>query len=483
MEDKRTLSIKEKVLKINLDPRIYGSFAEIGAGQDTAANFFKAGGASGTIAKTMSAYDMSFSDAIYGKSGRYVCQPRLMKMLNKEFKLLPTRLKNRKEDTNFFAFANTVETLNFHRTNQGHGWLGCSFQLTPESRPNTCVIHVVLHDIENIRQQNALGILGVNLIYACFYYFQDPNAFLDSLSDNINPGRVEIDMFSLEGPDFEHVDNRLMALKLVSKGLTNATMFSSDGNVLQASEALYKKNILILRGRFRPITKVNIDMLKKGIKQFLSDPDVDEHKTIILSELTTNSLNASGEIDEVDFLDRVDLLCSQGQTVMISNFREFYKLSDFLVQFNKKRKIGIIVGVYALEKIFDPKYYDQLNGGILESFGHLFGNNVKLYVYPAQELNGTKIFNLTNFKNQLSKSLQNLFEYLLLNDKMEEIRGVNKKLLPILSDNVLKMIQTGEEGWEQYVPTKVSTLIKDNCLFDYPCTLDQFDRARSKRRK
>ncbi|MEX0812099.1 MAG: hypothetical protein WD048_07765 [Chitinophagales bacterium] len=483
MEEKRTLSTKEKALKINLDQRIYGSFAEIGAGQDAAANFFKAGGASGTIAKTMSAYDMSFSDAIYGKSGRYVCQPRLQKMLDKEFSLLPVRLKERIEDTNFFAFANTVETLNFYRTNQGHGWLGCSFQLTPESRPNTCVIHVVLHDIENIRQQNALGILGVNLIYACYYFYQDPNAFLDSILDNINPGRVEVDMFSLEGPDFEHVDNRLMALKLVSKGLTNAAMFSSDGSVLQASEALYKKNILVLRGRFRPITKVNIDMLRKGMKQFLADPEVDEKKTVVMSELTTNALNASGEINEADFLDRVDLLCSQGETVMISNFKEFYKLSEFLGRFNRKRKIGIIVGVYALERIFDPQYYKNLSGGILESFGHLFGNNVKLYVYPAQELNGDKIFNLSNFKERLPESLQNLFEYLVGNDKLEKIKRVNKKLLPIFSDNVLKMIQTGEEGWEEFVPPKVATLIKDNCLFDYPCTLDQFDRARSNKRK
>lgn len=483
MDNKRTLSTKEKALQINLDTRVYGSFAEIGAGQDTAANFFKAGGASGTIAKTMSAYDMSFSDAIYGKSGRYVCEPRLMKMLKKEFSLMPVRLENRKEDTNFFAFANTVETLNFHRTNQGHGWLGCSFQLTPESKPNTCVIHVVLHDIENIRQQDALGILGVNLIYACYNFQQDTNAFLDSILDNLDSGRVEIDMFRLEGPDFEHVDNRLMALKLVSKGLTNATMFSSDGSVLQASEALYKKNALILRGRFRPITKVNIDMLRKGSKQFLANKNVDKDKTIVISELTTNALNAEGEINESDFLDRVDLLCSQGENVMISNFREFYKLSEFISRHNKTREIGIIVGVYALERIFDESYYKNLSGGILESFGHLFGQNVKLYVYPAQELKGDKIYDLSNFKERLPKKLYKLFDYLIENDKLEEIKRVNKKLLPVFSDNILKMIQTGEEGWEEFVPTKVANLIKDNCLFDYPCTLDQFDRAQFNKRK
>lgn len=483
MENKRTLSTKEKALRLNLDQRIYGSFAEIGAGQDTAANFFKAGGASGTIAKTMSAYDMSFSDAIYGKSGRYVCEPRLMKMLKKEFSLMPVRLENRKEDTNFFAFANTVETLNFHRTNQGHGWLGCSFQLTPESKPNTCVIHVVLHDIENIRQQDALGILGVNLIYACYYYQQDSDVFLDSISDNLDTGRVEIDMFRLEGPDFEHVDNRLMALKLVSKGLTNATLFSSDGSVLQASEALYKKNALILRGRFRPITKVNIDMLKKGLNHFLNDPEVKKEKTIVISELTTNALNASGEINEADFLDRVDLLCSQGENVMISNFREFYKLSEFLSSKNKTKKIGIIVGVYALERIFDETYYENLSGGILESFGSLFNKNVKLYVYPAQELEGDKIYNLSNFKERLPKKLYKLFDYLMENDRLEEIKRVNKKLLPVFSDNILKMIQTGEEGWEEFVPSKVASLIKENCLFDYPCTLDQFERAQFKKRK
>lgn len=483
MKDNRTLSTKEKALRINLDLRVYGSFAEIGAGQDTAANFFKAGGASGTVAKTMSAYDMSFSDAIYGKTGRYVCEARLLKMLDKEFSLMPIRLENRKKETNFFAFANTVETLNFHRTNQGHGWLGCSFQLTPESKPNTCVIHVELHDIENIRQQDTLGKLGVNLIYACYYLYQDPNAFLDSILDNLNTDRVELDMFRLEGPDFEHVDNRLMALKLVSKGFTNATMFNSDGSVLQASEVLYKKNVLILRGRFRPITKVNIDMLRKGVKHFMDDPEIAKDKTLVMSELTTNALNASGEIDESDFLDRVDLLCAQGESVMISNFREFYKLSEFLSKYNKTGKIGIIVGVYALERIFDEEYYKNLSGGILESFGHLFGNNVKLYVYPAQELKGDRIYNLSNFKERLPKNQRKLFDYLMENDKLEEIKGVNKKLLPVFSDNILKMIQTGEEGWEEYVPAKAAKLIKDNCLFDYPCTLDQFDRAKLNKRK
>ena len=321
----KNLGTKQKALRINLDRRIYGSFAEIGAGQDVAANFFKAGGASGTIAKTISAYDMAFSDAIYGEepSGRYVCEPRLVKMLNREYKLLNVRLTESASEKMFFAFADTVAALNYQKTNDPHGWIGLRFQLRPDSEPNDVIIHVRMKDNDNILQQQALGVIGVNLVYGCFYYHEQPEILLQSLMDDLHTDRIEIDMIRFAGPDFADVDNRLMSLYLVKKGFTNAALFGPDGNVMNPSEAFYKKHILAVRGRFRPVTNVFVDMLKKGQMQFENEPDVDDDKVVVLSELTLRSLQSGDEeINEKDFLDRVDILCSLGQTVLISNFHE-----------------------------------------------------------------------------------------------------------------------------------------------------------------
>ena len=334
----KSIGTKQKALQINLDRSIYGSFAEIGAGQDVAANFFKAGGASGTIAKTISAYDMAFSDAIYGEeaSGKYVCEPRLMKMLNREFKLLNVRLTESASEKRFFAFADTVSALNFQKTNDAHGWIGLRFQLTPNGGFNDVVIHVNMLDNDNILQQQALGVIGVNLLYGCYHYHEDPEKLLLSLLDDLNKDRIEIDMIRFEGPDFKEVDNRLMSLYLVKHGYTQAAVFGPDGKVMQPYDALAKKHIVAVRGRFRPVTNIFSDMLKKGVAQFEQEPDVDDDKICVLSELTLKSLeNEKHKIDEKDFLDRVDILCSLGQTVLISNFHEYFKLVDFLSQFSK----------------------------------------------------------------------------------------------------------------------------------------------------
>ncbi|MDX2002444.1 MAG: hypothetical protein SFW35_08425 [Chitinophagales bacterium] len=480
-DDFRTLTVKEKALKVNLDERIYGSFAEIGAGQEIAANFFKAGGSSGTIAKTMSAYDMRFSDAIYGKSERYVSEPRLNLMLQHEYDLLGERLEHRKSNTCFFSLADTIETLNFKRTNRGHGWLGLRFQLSPETPPNDCVLHIVMHDNDNISQQQAIGIVGVNLLYGCYYLYQDPEALLNSLVDNLQPGRIEVDMFRLTGPDFQNVDNRLMSLKLVKNGLTNATMFGSDGNVLQPSEALYKKNVLVLRGRFRPVTKVSMDMLTTAKTQFLQELDIQREEMLLLSELTLTALNPQGNIDEKDFLDRVDILCSLGQTVMISNFREFYKLAHYMSGYTRNKKLGIILGFNTLDKIFDNKYYSELRGGILESFGILFGNNVKLYVYPTIDSETGQLLTLQDFA--MPVKLAGLFQYLKDNDKIEDLKGANKEVMHIISDNVLAMLKTAEPGWEDLVPPQVINMIKIKCLFDYPCSLEEKQKAEALERQ
>ena len=467
----KNIGTKQKALRLNLDRRIYGSFAEIGAGQETAAIFFKAGGASGTVAKTMSAYDMTFSDAIYGTevSGRYVVESRLMKMLSKEYSLLEKRLSEKRgADTTFFAFANTVVALNYQKTNEGHGWLGCRFQSDPLTPPNDVVIHVRLLDNENLLQQQTLGVIGVNLIYACFYYAKSPETLVVSLMDDLSPERIQIDTIRCSGPDFTQVDNRLMSLYLVKNGFTDAALFGPDGQVLQPKEALYKKHVVVMRGRLRPVTNVQLDMIDNGVKQFLEEPDVDKDRVMMISELTLHNLKANDQgIDEKDFLDRVDILCSLGQTVMISNYHEYYRLIAYLSRLTRL-KIGLIMGIPNLEYIFEEDHYDFLPGGILESFATLFSRKVKLFVYPT--LRNGKIYTCSQF--QLSPHLEPLFQYLKKNDKIEDITDYNEQNLHISTDHVLEMIQAGEEGWEAMVPANVAKQIKDNCLFGYPCEVE-----------
>lgn len=467
MEEIKKLTTQEKALRINLSKSIYGSFAEIGAGQEVAANFFKVGGASGTIAKTMSAYDMKFSDAIYGVCDRYVCEDRLIQMLDHEYSLLPERLPTRIKDTRFFSFADTVEVLNFERTNQGHGWIGLRFQLAPEGPFNDCVVHVKMHDNDPIQQQISLGILGVNMIFGCMF-MREPEEIINSLLDGLTSRRIEVDMFRINGPDFKQVDNRLMALKLVKNGLTRAAMFGPDGTVMQPSEALYKKNVLVLRGRFRPVTHVNVDMLLAARRHFKREPDVDKSRMVVLTELTLNDLSSDGQIDEKDFLHRAEIICSLGQTVMVSNYFEYYRLVDYLSKITKGKKIGLVLGIYALQKIFEEKTYDKIRGGILESFASLFGTNVKLYIYPSLRYGTSELFTLEDFEKELPENLRPLFRYLIANNKLEDIRNANISNLNIISDNVLAMIRKGEEGWEKFVPTKVAEAIKENGLFDYP---------------
>ncbi|MCS6968387.1 MAG: TonB-dependent receptor [Cytophagales bacterium] len=466
--DEALMGTRQKALKINLDKRIYGSFAEIGAGQEVAAIFFKAGGASGTIAKTMSAYDMTFSNAIYGEAKRYVCQERLLKMFQHEYDLLVERLdKKRGEYTNFFVFANTVEALNYQRTNQGHGWIGVRFQLAPRTTPNDAVVHVKMHDNDPILQQQALGIIGVNLIYACFYLHDDPEAMLKSLMDNLSRNRIEVDMFRLTGPNFKHVDNRLLSLQLVQHGLTEAAMFGPDGNVLQASEAFYKKNVLVLRGRFRPLTHVNMDMLEKGYNMFIHEQGVTPENTLRIAELTLQDLKAADpEIDEKDFLDRVDILCSQGLTVLISNYQRYHKLIGYLAT-QTKQQIGVILGIFNLKNIFDESLYEQLSGGILEAFSTLFKKNVRLYVYPFLDQQTKTLYTCENF--ELPESLRYLFVHLITNHRIRDIKNVNLSILHIISDRVLEMIKEARPGWEEMVPEEVARLIKEKCLFGYPC--------------
>ncbi len=467
MEDKKGLTTQEKALQINLDRTIYGSFAEIGAGQEIAANFFKVGGASGTVAKTMSAYDMKFSDAIYGHCERYVCEDRLIQMLDHEYPLLAERLPDRVKDSRFFSLADTVEALNFNHTNQGQGWIGLRFQLRPESEPNECIIHIKMHDNDTLLQQYAIGIVGVNMVYAC-QFLSDPEEIMLSLTDGLSSKRIEIDMFRISGPDFKHVDNRLMALKLVKNGMTKAAMFGPDGEVMQPSEMLYKRNVLVLRGRFRPVTHVNVDMLLASRRMFKRDPDVDKKNMSVITELTLNDLNLDGKLDENDFLSRADLLGAMGQSVLISNYFEYYRLVDYLSKITRGRKIGIIMGIYALQRVFEEKTYENIRGGILECFASLFGTNVKLLIYPSLKAGTTnELFTLKDFEETLPLNLRSLFRYLLDNNKLEDVKDADTEHLSIISDNVLDMIHNNETGWETYVPRRAEEVIKEHGLFGY----------------
>lgn len=469
------IGTKQKALAINLDPRIYGSFAEIGAGQDVAANFFKAGGSSGTIAKTMSAYDMTFSDAIYGvqQIKRYVSEQRLISMLDHEYGLLIERLaEQRGGTTTFFAFSDTMSALNYHKTNEGHGWMGVRFQLEPNGAYNDVVLHVKLLDNDNNLQQQAVGVLGVNLMYACFYFYENPLVFLLSLMDDLSKDRIQIDMIRFEGPNFTKVDNRLMSLHLVKYGFSDAALFGPDGKNQQPSEVLHKKHTVVIRGRFRPLINVHMDMLNTGVKQFLQEPDVDKTNVIVIAELTLQALQErdaveTAEIDEKDFLDRVDILCSLGQTVLISNFHEYYKLVAYLSTITKL-KMGVVLGYPNLEYIFSEEHYKELPGGILESFAALFSRNVKLFIYPT--LRDGMIMNCLRFYPP--PHLIDLYRYLISNNKIEDIRHYHEKNLNVQTDKVLQLIKEGASGWEEFVPAEVAAMIKVRCLFGYPCAVE-----------
>ena len=397
MTNNVTLTAGQKALQINLDESIYGSFVEIGAGQEVVRHFFKAGAASTTIAKTMSAYDRDFSDAIYGKEddSRYVCKSRLEKMLDHEYQLLDERLDRKKySKSKFFTYADTISTINYSKTLKGHGWIGVRFQSDPKKKPSDFIIHIILNDQDAKLQQETIGIIGTNILHACFNE-KDPKEILKRAYDNLEKDQFEIDMVEATGPNFKDVDNRLLSLTLVKERMTNAVIFTPDGKNKQPSDILYKKNILTMRGSFRPVTKVNIDMLENGLTAFESSKRVNKEKIQILFEITLSNLKTDGEVDEQDFLDRADILCSLGYTVMISNYKKFYKIIEYLSQFTKSR-MGVILGVDNLVDMFEEKYYRNLNGGIMEAFGVIFTRDIKFYLYPYKPNNITKLLNSNN---------------------------------------------------------------------------------------
>jgi hypothetical protein len=456
----------QKALRINLDPRWYGTIAEIGAGQEVVRWFFRVGGAAGTVAKSISAYDMAVSDAVYGKADRYVSMGRLQGMLDKEFQLNVERLDDDRGDTNcFFAFADTVVARSYRGGNECHGWMGVKFQAQPHDEPSQIVMHVRMLDVEAWLQQEALGIVGVNLLYGAFFEHHEPERLIESLLDGLTVGRIEIDMIQFRGIEFRGVDNRLMALKLVQLGLSGVAMFGPDRAVLQPSEVLRKKAVLVERGSFRPPTHVNIDMLETAQARFEQDPAVAGKPVLQLTEITMRNLLAGGqEVDRRDFLARAELLAACGKTVLITDYFEYYRLAAYIAQRTTER-IGIVMGVPSLIDLFDEKNHAQLPGGILESFGRLFKNELKLYVYPYKPQPDDELKTVYDIKVQ--QELQPLYDYLFGRGSFVHLDNYRPEYLPIFSRDVLRRIAAQDESWESMVPAECAELIKRRAFFGY----------------
>ncbi len=464
-EFENIFSIENKCTRLNLNENIYGTFAEIGAGQETVRHFFRAKNPKGTIAKTLSAYDKDFSDAIYGldPQNRYVTEYRLKSMLRYETKLIEKRISRIKHPNKmFFSFANTIATIDWAKKYKGHGWLGIRFQRAPKQEYSEIILHVQLHENSAAHQQVSLGAMGVNLIYAAYYQSDDPKEVIKHLYDHLDTGKIEIDAINFTGPIFEKVDNRLMSLHLVKNEITDAVMFSKEGNNILPANALYKKNLLTLRGSFRPVTNINLDMYRTARKLFLQEKDVKKENTVVIFEMTLNNLKSEGEIDEKDFLDRADLLCASGQTVMISNFQEYYKVVEYFSQYTKA-KLGLVMGVDNLEDIFNEKYYRQLSGGILEAFGKLFFKSLKVYLYPMLDPETGEIINSNNLK--VHPRIKELYKFFKDNKRVVDITDYKKEYLSIHSRKVYDMIIEGDPKWEKMVPDLTAKLIKEKHLF------------------
>jgi hypothetical protein len=462
-----TRSTLNKALRINLDEKKYGTIVEIGAGQEVARQFFLAGAAAGTIAKTMSAYDMKFSDAIYGvqEDRRYVSKARVKAMMQQEFDLVVDRVGDiRSKSSRYFSYAATVAAKSFNRNNECHAWCGVRVQMYPGAKPSTITIHVRMHDKNAEAQQLALGDLGVNLIYGAYYYFEDPKNIIDSLTDNIDKGRVEIDAIEFEGPYFEDIDNRAINLHLIRSWKTRAIMFKPDGSVAVPADMLYKKNVLTIRGSFRPVTNLNVDMIEQGKKSFMTLEGVKPENTIAIAEISLN--DASGhdaKVPEADTIARVQLLNSLGYNVMISDYTRYFSLRAYFRQYTKLQ-IGIVVGMINIKQIFDEDSYRGVEGGILEGFGKLFPDHTRLFVYPELNEHGE----LNEFtKVTVPEHLRFLYQHLLENGFISGIDCSDLQLFKIYSREILQQLANGPGAWEQQLPEGIAEQIKQHKFFGY----------------
>lgn len=467
--DKRVSSrnTREKALQINLDQKKYGTIAEIGAGQEVARNFFVAGAAAGTVAKTISAYDMTFSNAIYGiqEDGRYVSKPRVLAMIEQEFDLVLERIgESRPKSSRFFSYAATVAAKSFNRNNECHAWCAIRVQMYPGAKPSDIVIHVRMFDDNAEAQQQALGVVGVNLIYAAYYYFEDPKKIIDSLTDDLKPNRIEIDSIELSGPYFEDIDNRAKNIHLIRSWKTRAVIFTPDGNVSIPAELFYKKNVLTTRGSFKPVTKLNVDMIKQGHKSFLEMANVKKDNTVLIAEISINDHHGhDANVSEEDLLERVKLLNLLGYNVMISDYTRYFSLRAYFRQFTQL-EIGIVVGMINLKQIFNEDFYKNLEGGILEGFGKLFPDHTRLFVYPELNENG-ELNDIT--KVIVPDNVHHLYLHLRENGFIKGIDSSDHSLFDIYSREVLEQVNQGRGDWENMLPEGVADEIVKNRLFGF----------------
>lgn len=465
LENKKNVKLtQQKALEVNLDSSIYGTVVEIGAGQETARQFFSAGAAAGTIAKTMSAYDMKVSDDVYGKVGRYVSRERCVQMLQHEYDLVVNRLQESRETpTQFFAYAATVTARSYSQKNECHGWIGVRRQSSPSSEPSEIILHVRMLDDTNREQSEALGILGINLVYAAFYYSDDPQKIIESLQDGMgHDRRIEIDLIHFSGPDFEQVENRLMNLHLIRSWACRAVMFDPCGESVVPASALRKKDTIVLRGSFKPPTNVHLDMMNSAVKHFSKEEGVDEDNIIRVAEITMNEIYSQSDEDDADFLARVDLLNQLGFSVLISDYLRFFRLRSWIRRYTQKR-IGITLSVLDFDYLFAEKYYDGLEGGILEAFGKLFSDNTNVYVYPT--IRDGKLISLENA--DVGKDLSYLMQHLIHNRAMVSADIVDVHNLDISAREVLKDLRKGRGDWEQKVPSVIAKSIIDNKLMGF----------------
>ncbi len=458
------VNTEQKALEINLDQSIYGTFSEIGAGQEVARNFFKVGAAAGTIAKTMSAYDKTVSDAIYGaeRSGRYVCESRLYKMLDHEWELLEERLRTVKTDCKFFVFADTVTTINYSKTIKGQGWLGVRFQLVPGDEPSEIVIHTKMHDQATVLQQDAVGILGVNLMYAIYNYNNDIAKMVVSLMDHLE-NRISIDLIRFNGPAFAKIDKTMVSLYMVAFGLTDVTVFDEEGLSIHASEFLYRNSLMVVRGNFKPPTLVTQDVIKSSFSQFKKQKGVNKERAHLITEITLDYLkSSSGEVDAEDFKMRAELLRSLGYKVLISNQNNHEQLINYMSD-QKIKHLGLVIGVRELEEIIREKYDYNQDGRLLVALGELFNKNIKIFVYPALD---QKTGHLITAKNlSVPVGMKHLYQHLLESKQIVEVVDYNAEILDIYPSDVLNKLKTNDKSWESMVPKRVKKTIKDHKFF------------------
>ena len=460
MADRKKLSTYQKALAINLDLERYGVFAEIGAGQETANWFFRVSGSAGTVAKTISAYDMTMSDALYGKVSRYVSQSRLHSMLTYEYDLLDERLgAERGKSTTFFSFCNTVRARGYQDSEECFGWIGVRFQLKPETEPCEIVIHVRLLDETNSDQMDALGKVGVNLIYAAFNHRDSLHEFVDSLADGVSKESVEVDMLRFSGEGFRYVDNRLCALQLVQSGLTDAAMFNDKGEIVQAADTLYKRPILLLRGSFSPVLKLHLDMIRQARKVFSSVmSDEEKSRALEICEISMNNLlRDGGDVDHEDFIDRADALQALGKTVLISRSAEFHRIATYLSRYTAE-PIAIILSIGLLNELFKAKWTANLAGGVLESFGRLFKNRVQLLVYPWHNTSSKELVTAENFK--APKNWQYFYRHLIESDRILSIGIGDPSLLANTGRKILKKIESNDNSWQAWVPVEAHAMVE-----------------------